>query len=205
MFTVGACPYRRTGAHFAGTRAKGRQSGHIWGDHRASGAGRTIVMAVPADFSRRRPQPPYLPPRGLSIRRTASDDAQPHRRSNPRSHMPLFDKRNSDSSEVAAPPAEDAALLDAYSRAVIDVVETRRARPWCGSTCVGRAAARAPPGRHRLRRDRVARRARAHQQPCGRRRRARPRHHGRRPQPHRPGGRRRSRHRPRAGADRREP
>jgi S1-C subfamily serine protease len=38
--------------------------------------------------------------------------------------MPLFDKRNSDSSEVAAPPAEDAALLDAYSRAVIDVVET---------------------------------------------------------------------------------
>jgi S1-C subfamily serine protease len=38
--------------------------------------------------------------------------------------MPLFDKQNSDSSEVAAPPAEDAALLDAYSRAVIDVVET---------------------------------------------------------------------------------
>jgi S1-C subfamily serine protease len=38
--------------------------------------------------------------------------------------MPLFDKQNSDSPEVAAPPAEDAALLDAYSRAVIDVVET---------------------------------------------------------------------------------
>jgi S1-C subfamily serine protease len=38
--------------------------------------------------------------------------------------MPLFDKQNSDSSEVAVPPAEDAALLDAYSRAVIDVVET---------------------------------------------------------------------------------
>jgi S1-C subfamily serine protease len=38
--------------------------------------------------------------------------------------MPLFDNRNSDSAGAAAPPAEDAALLDAYSRAVIDVVET---------------------------------------------------------------------------------
>ena len=38
--------------------------------------------------------------------------------------MTLFDKENSDSSETRGPPAEDAALLDAYSRAVIDVVET---------------------------------------------------------------------------------
>ena len=38
--------------------------------------------------------------------------------------MTLFDKRNSDSPEAQGPPAEDAALLDAYSRAVIDVVET---------------------------------------------------------------------------------
>ena len=37
--------------------------------------------------------------------------------------MPLFQNRNSDLAEPAAPPAEDAALLDAYSRAVIDVVE----------------------------------------------------------------------------------
>ena len=38
--------------------------------------------------------------------------------------MSLFSKRNPDPAEPAAPPAEDAALLDAYSRAVIDVVET---------------------------------------------------------------------------------
>src|ERR1700736_501110 len=38
--------------------------------------------------------------------------------------MSLFDKTKSNSPEPAAPPAEDAALLDAYSRAVIDVVET---------------------------------------------------------------------------------
>jgi S1-C subfamily serine protease len=37
--------------------------------------------------------------------------------------MVLFDKLNSDSPETPSPPAEDAALLDAYSRAVIDVVE----------------------------------------------------------------------------------
>ena len=38
--------------------------------------------------------------------------------------MSLFNKRNPDPAEPPAPPAEDAALLDAYSRAVIDVVET---------------------------------------------------------------------------------
>jgi S1-C subfamily serine protease len=38
--------------------------------------------------------------------------------------MPLLNNRNSDSAEATVPPAEDAALLDAYSRAVIDVVET---------------------------------------------------------------------------------
>jgi S1-C subfamily serine protease len=38
--------------------------------------------------------------------------------------MTLIDKENSSSSETVGPPAEDAALLDAYSRAVIDVVET---------------------------------------------------------------------------------
>jgi S1-C subfamily serine protease len=37
--------------------------------------------------------------------------------------MTLIDKLNRDSSETPGPPAEDAALLDAYSRAVIDVVE----------------------------------------------------------------------------------
>jgi len=41
-------------------------------------------------------------------------------------YMPLFDKRKLEPTFVSqpAPPAEDAALLDAYSRAVIDVVET---------------------------------------------------------------------------------
>jgi S1-C subfamily serine protease len=38
--------------------------------------------------------------------------------------MSLFHKRDSDSIEASAPSAEDTALLDAYSRAVIDVVET---------------------------------------------------------------------------------
>ncbi len=38
--------------------------------------------------------------------------------------MSLFNNRNSDPAEAAVPPAEDAALLDAYSRSVIDVVET---------------------------------------------------------------------------------
>jgi S1-C subfamily serine protease len=38
--------------------------------------------------------------------------------------MPLVNKQNSESTHTPAPPAEDAALLDAYSRAVIDVVET---------------------------------------------------------------------------------
>jgi len=38
--------------------------------------------------------------------------------------MPLLDKQNSESANTPAPPAEDAAVLDAYSRAVIDVVET---------------------------------------------------------------------------------
>ena len=38
--------------------------------------------------------------------------------------MPLLDKRNPESVDTPSPPAEDAALLDAYSRAVIDVVET---------------------------------------------------------------------------------
>ena len=38
--------------------------------------------------------------------------------------MPLLDNRNPDSTDTPAPPPEDAALLDAYSRAVIDVVET---------------------------------------------------------------------------------
>jgi S1-C subfamily serine protease len=37
--------------------------------------------------------------------------------------MPLLDKRNPESVDAPAPPPEDAALLDAYSRAVIDVVE----------------------------------------------------------------------------------
>jgi S1-C subfamily serine protease len=38
--------------------------------------------------------------------------------------MPLFNKRKPEPSDPPAPAAEDAALLDAYSRAVIDVVET---------------------------------------------------------------------------------
>ena len=38
--------------------------------------------------------------------------------------MSLLSKVNPDSAEVPGPAAEDAALLDAYSRAVIDVVET---------------------------------------------------------------------------------
>ena len=38
--------------------------------------------------------------------------------------MPLLDKQNSESPNAPALPAEDAAVLDAYSRAVIDVVET---------------------------------------------------------------------------------
>src|SRR5262249_4643846 len=38
--------------------------------------------------------------------------------------MALIDNLNPDSPETQGPPAEDAALLDAYSRAVIDVVET---------------------------------------------------------------------------------
>jgi S1-C subfamily serine protease len=38
--------------------------------------------------------------------------------------MPLFNKRKLEPSNPPAPAAEDAALLDAYSRAVIDVVET---------------------------------------------------------------------------------
>jgi S1-C subfamily serine protease len=38
--------------------------------------------------------------------------------------MALIDKPNPDSPETSSPPAEDAALLDAYSRAVIDVVES---------------------------------------------------------------------------------
>jgi S1-C subfamily serine protease len=38
--------------------------------------------------------------------------------------MPLFNKRKLEPSDPPAPAAEDAALLDAYSRAVIDVVET---------------------------------------------------------------------------------
>jgi S1-C subfamily serine protease len=38
--------------------------------------------------------------------------------------MPLFNKRKPEPAEPPAPAAEDTALLDAYSRAVIDVVET---------------------------------------------------------------------------------
>jgi S1-C subfamily serine protease len=38
--------------------------------------------------------------------------------------MPLLDKPNPESVAPPAPPPEEAALLDAYSRAVIDVVET---------------------------------------------------------------------------------
>ena len=38
--------------------------------------------------------------------------------------MAFLDIQNPDSPGAASPPAEDAALLDAYSRAVIDVVET---------------------------------------------------------------------------------
>jgi S1-C subfamily serine protease len=38
--------------------------------------------------------------------------------------MPLLDKPNPESVDTPAPPPEDAALLDAYSRAVIGVVET---------------------------------------------------------------------------------
>ena len=113
-------------------------------------------------------------------------------------------------STPSAVPAEDQALLDAYSRAVIDVVDR------VGPAVVGlavrpdRASASGRPEResrrHRLGRRGGAGRPHPHQQPRrrrSRRRRAHRRDHGRRPGPAGAAGRRRSRHRSRAHPRRR--
>ena len=82
---------------------------------------------------------------------------------------PMFDYSTA---RTARSPADDDAPCSTPIRAPSSTWSTASARRWCGSTC-GRPSR--PARRLRLRRDRGAGRAGAHQQPRGRRRLAHPR------------------------------
>ena len=168
--TLGSSPFRRDTRNGAAIRA------YMQASHRAAGAGRTIVMAVSgcpgeacaSDLIREwapvrrqehaqtipwtftsRPPPPKSCPHAACPSAEGRGQHRPHPKQ-PRTATCLCStaqfRRPS-----SVPPADDAALLDAYSRAVIDVVD-RSAPPWCG---IDVRPPRPPklPRRHRLGRD----------------------------------------------------